>query len=93
MLLHGRGDLRIAGQAGMLLDNHMLHVLLLLARMKMMLLLLLLDSPQRRNDVQFLLVQHFFTFLHLFALLGSSVLEPDFDLINPNETQLTIGYK
>ena len=40
MLLHRRGDLRIADQAGML-DRHVLHVLLL-ARVEVMLLLLLL---------------------------------------------------
>jgi hypothetical protein len=80
--------LRIADQAGvLLLDAHVLHVLLLLlAGVKVMLLLLLLlllllDRSQGRNDVQFLLVQHFFTLLHLFALLGPSVLEPYLDLI------------
>jgi hypothetical protein len=78
--------LRIADQAGVLLDAHVLHVLLLLlAGVKVMLLLLLLllllDRSQGRNDVQFLLVQHFFALLHLFALLGPSVLEPYLDLI------------
>jgi len=83
--VHGRGNLRIADQAGVLLDAHVLHVLLLLAGMEMvllLLLLLLLDRSQRRNDVQLLLVQHLFALLHLFAFLGPSVLEPDLDLLD-----------
>ena len=76
--------MRIAGKAGVLLDAHVLHVLLLLSNrvkvMLLLLLLLLLDGPQRRNDVQFLLVEHFFALLHLFAFLGPSILEPDLDL-------------
>lgn len=68
-----------------MLDSHVLHVLLLLllllAGVEVMLLLLLLDRAQSRDDVQFLLVQHLFALLHLFAFLGSSVLEPDFDLL------------
>ena len=84
--MHGRGNLRIADQAGVLLDAHVLHVLLLTSGMDvvllLLLLLLLLHSSQRWNDVDFLLVQHFFTFFNLFALLGSSILEPDLDLFN-----------
>lgn len=71
VLLHGRRDL---GRAQVLRID-VLHV----AGVKL-LLLLLLNGVHRWHHVDLVFVEHLLAFLHLLALLGSAILEPDFHL-------------